>query len=654
MWYSRKNIFVVKTLQFTKEVEPRGTLLIAIKGENTMKTLTSILLTIVFLLTPAATQAQEIFDAVKSNDLAKAKALIEKDVSLTNVKDDVNNTPLHYAAEKGYLTLVEFLVSKSADINSANNRLNTPLNMAILNGKDNVSEYLIEHGSDLRHQNIMGYSPLHLSARHNRVATAGLLIARGVDLDRRDKNDRTPLNYLTLMTDNIEAARLLIKSGADINAKDSSGMMPLNHAVHGNSPGLIDLLLDNGADINTTPAGGPITWVRMAASIGSARMFNVLVEKVGEDLFKKESDGESIMRSAISGGSFEIVKMLLAKNIPIDMEANIYGWTPLHYAANKGSLELIKLLAEKGVDIDRRTNNGKSAYNIAEEKGHKEALSLITKLGGSTEPQKFPILKGPYLGQTPPEDKPERFAPGIVSAGHSSISTSPDGQEMYWGSGASIYFTKVQNGHWTQPEVVSFSGTSHIEMYDDVPFVSPDNRKLFFTSLRPIGSGTGNKENIWFVERTPTGWSDPQPASPKVNALQLHWQISVSSSGTLYFGGQREDGFGETDIFYSRLENGEYTTPVNIGPIINSENGETCPFISPDESYLLFTRIVNRRSDGFYISFKGKEGQWLEPKKLQQLPPDICPIISPDGKYLFTMGGMWVSASFIEELRPKE
>ncbi|UCG28774.1 MAG: ankyrin repeat domain-containing protein, partial [Bacteroidales bacterium] len=381
-----------------------------------MKTLKSILVLAAVLCAGLTTQSQEIFKAVKSNDSAKVKALIEKDVSLTNAKDDVNNTPLHYAAENGYLTLVELLVSKGADIKTTNNQLNSPLNMAILNGKDDVSEYLIENGSDLHHQNIMGYTPLHLAARHNRITAVRLLIARGVDIDRRDNYERTPLNYLTLMTDNVEAARLLIKSGADVNAKDVNGMMPLNHAVHGNSHGLIDLLLDNGADINTTLAGGPITWARMVASIGSVRMFSVLVGKAGEDLFKKESDGESIMRSAISGGSFEIVKMLLAKNIPIDMEVNIYGWTPLHYAANKGKLELIELLVEKGVDIDKRTNDGKSAYNIAEEEGHKEASSLIAKLGGSTEPQKFPILQGPYLGQTPPGDKPERFAPGIVSA----------------------------------------------------------------------------------------------------------------------------------------------------------------------------------------------------------------------------------------------
>ena len=56
--------------------------------------------------------SQEIFDAVKNNDLTQVKKLIEKNVSSINEKDDVNNTPLHYAAENGYLTLVELLVLK--------------------------------------------------------------------------------------------------------------------------------------------------------------------------------------------------------------------------------------------------------------------------------------------------------------------------------------------------------------------------------------------------------------------------------------------------------------------------------------------------------------------------------------------------------------
>jgi len=44
------------------------------------------------------------------------------------------------------------------------------------------------------------------------------------------------------------------------------------------------------------------------------------------------------------------------------------------------------------------------------------------------------------------------------------------------------------------------------------------------------------------VERNPSGWSDPQPVSPVVNTMQLHWSVSVSENGTLYFGGSGPDG----------------------------------------------------------------------------------------------------------------
>jgi len=36
-------------------------------------------------------------------------------------------------------------------------------------------------------------------------------------------------------------------------------------------------------------------------------------------------------------------------------------------------------------------------------------------------------------------------------------------------------------------------------------------RRLFFTSVRPVGTDASREERIWFVERTATGWSQPRP-----------------------------------------------------------------------------------------------------------------------------------------------
>ncbi|NIO21388.1 MAG: ankyrin repeat domain-containing protein, partial [Candidatus Aenigmarchaeota archaeon] len=72
------------------------------------------LILVSFLLLVAAINinAQEIFDAVKANDLAKVKALVEKDTSLINLKDAAGNTPLHIAAIIGFVPIAEYLLSK--------------------------------------------------------------------------------------------------------------------------------------------------------------------------------------------------------------------------------------------------------------------------------------------------------------------------------------------------------------------------------------------------------------------------------------------------------------------------------------------------------------------------------------------------------------
>ncbi len=266
-------------------------------------------------------------------------------------------------------------------------------------------------------------------------------------------------------------------------------------------------------------------------------------------------------------------------------------------------------------------------------------------MGASTEPQKFPVLTGPYLGQTHPGDALRRFAPGIINPDHGTVAFSPDGQEAYWPTGTSIMMMKIKDGRWTQPAYAPFSGPRDVPFNDGVPFVTPDNKRLFFMSKRPVGLETSQMENIWFVERTGTGWSEPRPVDTTVNAMKQHWQISVSNSGTLYFAS------GAGDLYCSRLVDGRYTQPVNLGPAINSKEGESQPFIAPDESYILFYRVFGQIPSA-YVSFKGKNGEWLPAVKFELPWVGAGLMVSPDGKYLFA-GGLWKSRKFLDDLKPK-
>jgi WD40-like Beta Propeller Repeat. len=62
---------------------------------------------------------------------------------------------------------------------------------------------------------------------------------------------------------------------------------------------------------------------------------------------------------------------------------------------------------------------------------------------------------------------------------------------------------------------------------------------------------------------------------------------TVSKNGNLYFGSERRSGKGRIDLYVSRLVDGKYQTPENLGEPINTAANEVEPFIAPDESYII-------------------------------------------------------------------
>jgi len=62
-------------------------------------------------------------------------------------------TPLHYAAQNGHLSVVEYLVNQKADINAKDYGKMTPLHYAAQNGHLSVVEYLINQKADINAKN---------------------------------------------------------------------------------------------------------------------------------------------------------------------------------------------------------------------------------------------------------------------------------------------------------------------------------------------------------------------------------------------------------------------------------------------------------------------------------------------------------------------
>jgi hypothetical protein len=274
----------------------------------------------------------------------------------------------------------------------------------------------------------------------------------------------------------------------------------------------------------------------------------------------------------------------------------------------------------------------------------------------------FANLSGPYLGQKPPGMIPEVFAPELQLK-MMVFAFSSDGTELYFGSISGIMFSRQENGRWTKPQTAPFSGRYH-----DFDFnFAPDGSKLWFTSNRPLekdGAPQGHYD-IWFVQRTDTGWTEPKNVGLPINTEQNEVYPSVSENGNLYFFRDIRGGAAPAaDIYCSKFVDGHYTTPVKLGNEINSEFLDIDPFIALDESYLIFHSF---REGGFgrtdlYISFRKNDGTWTQAlnmgDKINTPGGDSSGKVSFDGKYFFfsrsNLQAHWVSAKIIEDLRPKE
>ncbi len=149
---------------------------------------------------------------------------------------------------------------------------------------------------------------------------------------------------------------------------------------------------------------------------------------------------------------------------------------------------------------------------------------------------------------------PELFARGTVSteAPEFAATFTPDGREVYFNRASAnrerltiMTAARTSAGVWSDPVVAGFSGT-----FRDVdPFVTPDGRRLYFSSDRPRGDGPAGVFATWFVERTPSGWGPPIDPGPPLNSTAGDVFVSAARDGTVVFSSSR---LGESRVFMAR------------------------------------------------------------------------------------------------------
>lgn len=249
-------------------------------------------------------------------------------------------------------------------------------------------------------------------------------------------------------------------------------------------------------------------------------------------------------------------------------------------------------------------------------------------------------IRGNYLGQTQPGTRAEIFMPGIIS-------TSLNDRDLVFSPGMNeiIYCVlekphsvmigmKCEEGIWSAPYILPFSGK-----YNDCePQFSPDGRRLYFSSDRPLKEGDKPKDyDIWYVERSDRGWGEPQNPGAPLNSDKNEFYPSVTTTGVLYFTSHN------MKICKSRITENGFEQPEMLTDSVNSGSAEYNAYIAPDESYLIFTSHGwegGRAGRGdLFISFRKNDGTWSKAynfgSEVNSPTADMSPSVTPDGKFLF-------------------
>lgn len=271
------------------------------------------------------------------------KRLLGCKVNVNGAANDYTRA-LHLAAAQGHTEIVETLIKNGAYIDHINIDWLTPLHIASMENRAEVVKILLENNVHINKHSLRQGSALHIAAYHGHTEIAEILIKNGADINKLDDHGRTPF-YIAQSRQHYKTAAIIVKEMLAKNSdmSQSQGILSVGllfASIYGLT-GLARILLENGADAN-------------------------------QKIF-----GLTALHAASMSGYTDIVKILLENGADVNNETG--EWTALLSAYMHGYTDTVRILLENGADIYKKNNEGKTALDLAKEKGHPDIESLISQ-----------------------------------------------------------------------------------------------------------------------------------------------------------------------------------------------------------------------------------------------------------------------------------
>ena len=303
------------------------------------------------------------FAAAKSFEVTRMLAEQGADFSLV---DSGRDTPLHWTASvppNRFATDIAIAILQAGgDPNAKGRNGETPLFRAAKQGQAELVGVLMDGGADPNVADENGQTALNEAAKLDHAEVVRAMIEREADVNY--VNPATQFTPLTeaVLNNKLAAAQILVEAGADPDYRTPDGYSVLGHAIGRQFPRLVELLVLNGADLDSgrgphgtarefaarTGGASAHALSQAEASMGTtnaplvvAVLHNRVAEvrellDAGADPDIKTSDGNSLIRHAVGREFPEVARFLILAGADFKDDRVNGGETPRETAGRFG------------------------------------------------------------------------------------------------------------------------------------------------------------------------------------------------------------------------------------------------------------------------------------------------------------------------------
>uniref|UniRef100_A0A8C9MHC8 Ankyrin repeat domain 6 n=1 Tax=Serinus canaria TaxID=9135 RepID=A0A8C9MHC8_SERCA len=244
--------------------------------------------------------------------VAAYKGQVENVVQLINRGAKVavtkhGRTPLHLAAYKGHLHVVQVLLKAGCDLDIQDDGDQTALHRAAVVGNADIIATLIQEGCALDRQDKDGNTALHEACWHGFSQSAKVLVKAGANVLAKNKAGNTPL-HLACQNSHSQSTRVLLLGGSRADLKNNAGDTCLHVAARYNHLPIIRVLLSAFCSVHEKNQAGD-TALHVAAALNHKKVVKLLLE-AGADASVVNNAGQTPLEVARQHNNPEVALLL--------------------------------------------------------------------------------------------------------------------------------------------------------------------------------------------------------------------------------------------------------------------------------------------------------------------------------------------------------